>query len=67
MLPLIAAVLYTCSHCLDDLDLAQSSGYPAHLSYKLHQRRANALYEMYRFKEAESEYALAIAALDLSR
>ena len=47
--------------------MAQSSGYPAHLSYKLHQRRANALYEMYRFKEAESEYALAIAALDLSR
>ena len=47
--------------------MAKSSGYPNHLSYKLHQRRANTFYEMYRFKEAENEYAVAVAALDKSR
>ena len=47
--------------------MAESSGYPTHLCYKLHQRRANTFYEMYRFKEAEIEYAVALAALDKSR
>jgi len=52
---------------LDDLYLAEKSGYPLHLRHKLLQRIGFTLSEMFRFKEAEDNYKKAIEALKDSK
>eukprot|EP00095_Tigriopus_kingsejongensis_P005207 maker-scaffold408_size180710-snap-gene-0.32 protein:Tk05207 transcript:maker-scaffold408_size180710-snap-gene-0.32-mRNA-1 annotation:"hypothetical protein KGM_11275" len=50
-----------------DCELAAESGYPQHLQYKLFQRHANCLCELFRFKEAQGLFERATNALAHSK
>ena len=63
----VLSLLCPSSYCLDDINLAQNSGYPRHLMYKLLQRKGKCLCEMFRFKEAEQVFDAARNALKESR
>ena len=49
---------------MDDLELAAKSGYPKHIRFKLLQRHAKALCEIFRFKEALVKFQEADKALE---
>ena len=52
---------------MDDVILADQCGYPDHLKYKLYQRHAKCLCEIFRFKEAEIIFDKAVKAVEDSR
>lgn len=53
--------------CLKDCELAERSGYPKHLKYKIFQRHANCLSETFKLNEADAMFKKAMDALNDSR